>query len=103
MRLGDDERYRIRQAETPSPRSRSDVKAWLFADTPRGANASATCYSLIETAEANDLEPSAYIHHILKHIGEADTVEKLEARFIHRPDTLTRVTPMPTPMSQRFD
>ncbi|KAA8980813.1 IS66 family transposase [Halospina sp. K52047b] len=54
-------------------------KAWLFADSTRGANASASCYSLIETAKANDLEPSAYIHHILKHIGEADTVDKLEA------------------------
>jgi len=53
--------------------------AWLFADTKQGANASATCYSLIETARANDLEPSAYIHHLLNHIGEADTVEKLEA------------------------
>ena len=54
-------------------------RAWLFADTARGANASASCYSLIETARANDLEPSAYIHHVLKHIGEADTVEKLES------------------------
>ncbi|KAA8976587.1 IS66 family transposase [Halospina sp. K52047b] len=54
-------------------------RAWLFADTARGANASATCYSLIETARANGLEPSAYIHHLLNHIAEADTVEKLEA------------------------
>ncbi|MBC7192636.1 IS66 family transposase [Marinobacter sp.] len=54
-------------------------KAWLFADTPQGANASATCYSLVETAKANDLEPSAYIHHVLERIAEADTVEKLEA------------------------
>lgn len=54
-------------------------KAWLFADTTQGANASATCYSLIETAKANELEPSAYIHHVLERIAEADTVEKLEA------------------------
>tara|TARA_B100000767_G_C19754695_1_gene532391 strand:- start:25 stop:1611 length:1587 start_codon:yes stop_codon:yes gene_type:complete len=54
-------------------------KAWLFADTTRGANASATCYSLIETAKANNLEPYAYILHILNHIGAADTVEKIEA------------------------
>lgn len=54
-------------------------KAWLFADTTQGANASATCYSLIETAKANQLEPSAYIHHLLTHIAEADTAEKLEA------------------------
>jgi transposase len=25
------------------------------------------------------LEPSAYIHHLLTHIAQADTVEKLEA------------------------
>ena len=53
-------------------------KAWLFADTTRGANASATCYSLIETAKANDLEPYAYILHILNHIGAADTLEEIE-------------------------
>ena len=54
-------------------------KAWLFADTTRGANASATCYSLIETAKANHLEPYAYVLHILNHIGAADTLEKIEA------------------------
>lgn len=54
-------------------------KAWLFADTTGGANASATCYSLVETAKANGLEPSAYIHHVLERIAEADTLEKLEA------------------------
>jgi len=52
---------------------------WLFADTPRGARASATCYSLIETAKANGLEPSAYLRHVLQHIGAADTVGALEA------------------------
>jgi len=53
-------------------------KAWLFADTPQGARASATCYSLIETAKANDLEPSAYIQYVLERIAQADTLEKLE-------------------------
>lgn len=54
-------------------------KNWLFADTARGAKASATCYSLIETAKANGLEPFSYIEYVLRRIGEADTVEKLEA------------------------
>ena len=54
-------------------------KAWLFADSAQGAKASATCYSLLETAKANDLEPSAYINHVLAQIGEADSLEKLEA------------------------
>ncbi|TPE49024.1 IS66 family transposase [Maribrevibacterium harenarium] len=52
---------------------------WLFADTTRGAHASATCYSLIETAKANGLEPSGYIQYVLDHIADADTLEKLEA------------------------
>lgn len=52
---------------------------WLFSDTPRGAEASATCYSLIETAKANDLEPFEYIRHVLAHIASAKTVEDIEA------------------------
>jgi hypothetical protein len=52
---------------------------WLFADTSRGAQASATIYSLIETARANGLEPYGYLHHVLRHIAAADTVEKIEA------------------------
>lgn len=54
-------------------------KAWLFADTPHGARASATCYSLVETAKLHGLEPYAYFRHILEHIAQADTVAKLEA------------------------
>jgi len=52
---------------------------WLFADTPRGARASATIYSLIEMAKANGVEPFAYLHHVLQHIGNAKTVEDIEA------------------------
>lgn len=52
---------------------------WLFADTSRGAKASATVYSLIETAKANGLEPYDYLHYVLKYIAAADTVEKIEA------------------------
>jgi len=52
---------------------------WLFSDTPRGAKASATCYSLIETAKANGLEPYQYLHNVLKKIAQAETVEDFEA------------------------
>lgn len=52
---------------------------WLFADTTRGAQASATVYSLIETAKANNLEPFSYLRYVLTHIAAADTVEKIEA------------------------
>ncbi|MGI2027115.1 transposase domain-containing protein [Endozoicomonas acroporae] len=51
---------------------------WLFADSPKGAKASAIYYSLIESAKANGLEPFEYLSHILKELPYADTVEKLE-------------------------
>jgi transposase len=54
-------------------------KNWLFSDTPGGARASATCYSLIETAKANGLEPYQYLSHVLGHIAQAKTVEDIEA------------------------
>jgi len=54
-------------------------KAWLFADTPKGAHASGIFYSLIETAKANELEPYAYLRHIFEALPYADTVEKVEA------------------------
>ena len=52
---------------------------WLFSDTPRGARASATCFSLVETAKANGLEPYDYLNRVLRGIGSADTLEKIEA------------------------
>ena len=55
---------------------------WLFSDTPRGAAASATCFTLVETAKANGLEPFAYLNQVLQHIGAADTLEKLEALIL---------------------
>ena len=41
---------------------------WLFADTPDGARASAIYYSLIESANANGLEPFEYICYVLKEL-----------------------------------
>lgn len=54
-------------------------KAWLFSDTPAGAHASATHYSLIETAKANGLEPYAYLKQVLTALPYAETVEDIEA------------------------
>ena len=36
-------------------------KNWLFPNTPRGAKASATIYSIVETAKENSLDPFAYL------------------------------------------
>jgi transposase len=40
-------------------------KNWTFCGSPEGANASATVYSLVETAKANGLNPYKYLEHIL--------------------------------------
>ena len=54
-------------------------KAWLFSDTPAGADASARLYSLIETAKANNLEPYAYLRHVFTELPKATTQAEIEA------------------------
>jgi len=39
-------------------------KNWLFANTPKGAEASAVVYSIVETAKANGLNVFAYLTHL---------------------------------------
>ena len=53
-------------------------KNWLFSDTPRGARASATLYSLVETAKANNLEPYEYLRAMLKRLPYAENAEDIE-------------------------
>ena len=48
-------------------------KNWLFAGSPDGAKASATFFTLIETAKANGLEPYAYLRHIFEKLPLAQT------------------------------
>jgi len=54
-------------------------KGWLFADTVPGARASATLYSLVETAKANGLEPHAYLSAVFTRLPHLTTVEEYEA------------------------
>lgn len=54
-------------------------KAWLFADTPAGANASAMIFSLIETAKANGIEPYTWLKVVLTQLPLTKTVEEVEA------------------------
>ena len=49
-------------------------KNWLFNSTPEGAAASATLYSLIETAKSNDLEPSAYLSYLFENLPKAKSL-----------------------------
>ncbi|SHJ46811.1 transposase domain-containing protein, partial [Desulfofundulus thermosubterraneus] len=41
-------------------------KNWLFANTPRGARASAITYSIIETAKENGLNPFQYLSYLFE-------------------------------------
>lgn len=41
-------------------------KNWIFAGSPRGADASAFIYSLVETAKANGLEPKHYLKELFE-------------------------------------
>ena len=54
-------------------------KAWLFAASVDGANASANLYSLVETAKANGHEPHSYIQHVLTQLPAATSLEDIEA------------------------
>jgi transposase len=52
-------------------------KNWLFSNTPNGAAASATIYSLIESAKANGLEPYRYLRYLFTKLPEAKTEYEL--------------------------
>ena len=54
-------------------------KNWLFSGHPRGADASAAIYSLIETAKANKLEPYSYLRHLLENLPSAYTEDDYKA------------------------
>lgn len=54
-------------------------KNWLFSGSPRGATASATLYSLIETAKANSINPHEYLVHIFEHLPAARNQAELHA------------------------
>lgn len=54
-------------------------KAWLFSDTPAGAQASAVIYSLLQTAKANGYEPYAWLRRVMRDLPAAKTVEEIEA------------------------
>lgn len=47
-------------------------KNWLFCRTPRGAEASAGVYSVVETAKANGLNPRLYVQWLLEEMPNAD-------------------------------
>ena len=56
-------------------------KNWLFCDTQAGARASTVIFTLLETAKANELNPEAYLNHLLTVLPErfaADPMASLD-------------------------
>jgi len=51
-------------------------KNWLFAKSPKGASASATCYSIIETAKANHLKPFQYLTYLFELLPNIDMADE---------------------------
>jgi transposase len=54
-------------------------KNWLFSGSPRGAHASATLYSLIETAKANGIEPYRYLRYVFTKLHLAESKDDYRA------------------------
>lgn len=52
-------------------------KNFLFSGSPRGARASATLYTLVETAKACDLEPWAYLNYLFEKLPAAKSEQAL--------------------------
>jgi hypothetical protein len=52
-------------------------KNFLFSGSPRGADASATMYTLVESAKANDLEPCAYLNYLFENLPTAKSEQAL--------------------------
>nr|WP_246637702.1 IS66 family transposase [Crassaminicella profunda] len=53
-------------------------KNYLFSDTPKGAEANALIFSIIETAAANNLDPYEYLVHIFKSLPNVNFNETPE-------------------------
>jgi hypothetical protein len=54
-------------------------KNWLFSGSPRGARASASIYSLIETAKACGLNPHEYLLHVFERLPHTTGEDDLKA------------------------
>jgi transposase len=66
-------------------------KNWMFANTPKGATASATIYSIVETARENGLIPFEYLTYLFEQlpnidVKDASAVDKLLPHSPELPD-----------------
>ncbi|NWN83645.1 MAG: IS66 family transposase [Halomonas sp.] len=69
-------------------------KGWLFAGSPKGADASAMLYTLVESAKANGLDPHTYLTHIFEHLPRAKTPDAVRS-LLPQQLTMADITPLP--------
>jgi len=74
MRFLEDGRLELdnNQAERSTKPFVMGRKAWLFANTPRGARASAIIYSIVETVKEKKLNPFEYLVHVFEQMPNVD-------------------------------
>lgn len=60
-------------------------RAWLFADTPKGAKVSSILYTLVESARANKLNVFEYLKYLLTEIPNS--------RYLEHPEILEQYLP----------
>lgn len=68
-------------------------RAWLFADTPKGAKANAVLYTLVETAKANNLDVYEYLKYLLE--------EMPNNHHLEHPEVLNRYLPWSTELPEQ--
>ena len=64
-------------------------KNWLFANTPRGAAASAAIYSVIESAKENGLHPFRYLIYLFEQLPQLADLKEPQALEPYMPWSLT--------------
>ena len=67
-------------------------RAWLFADTPKGATANAVLYTLVESAKANALDVYEYLKYLLDEMPNRD--------FNNQPEILDQFLPWSTELPE---
>lgn len=76
-------------------------KNWLFSNTPKGAVSSATLYSIIETAKANNLIVEKYLIHLMNSLSEVDIItDKLLEELMPWNDNLPKELRIVAPKKQ---
>lgn len=70
-------------------------KNWLFSASPKGAEASAAIFSIIETAKANQLDPYDYLEYLFEMMPDED--------FISNPDMIESYLPWADTVKKLFE